>query len=372
MLTAGYQRILRPLMFRRHGGDAERVHEETLSQLEFLGRLVPARRVAAALIGTPRGAIRVAGIEFPGPVGVAAGLDKNGRAVRAWSSLGFGFAELGTVTAHPQPGNELPRLIRLPASAAIINRMGFNNHGAEALAARLASVGVRRGNRAVGIPIGISIGKSKITPLAEATADYLRSFAAVRDYADYVAVNVSSPNTPGLRRLQDRAALTELLGALTTASLAGSDREAGTPVPIFVKIAPDLGWPAVDELLAVCADTAVSGLIATNTTLARDHLSYADLDAGRQSGGLSGAPLTARSLEVVGYLAERSGLPVIGVGGIMSADDATATLDAGARLVQLYTGFIYAGPGLVRQINRRLAGRRGADHAVTSRTEGQP
>lgn len=348
MLIGGYQRLLRPVLFRRFGGDAERVHEETLSQLETLGARRAGRLAIGAFAGRPHGSVRVAGIDFPGRVGVAAGLDKDGRAARAWGSLGFGFAELGTVTADPQPGNEKPRLVRLPGSSAIINRMGFNNSGAQALAARLELLGVRRGNAALGIPLGVSLGKSKTTPLAEATADYLRSFDAVHHYADYVAVNVSSPNTPGLRGLQDRRALTDLLAALAAVAVDGP--------PIFVKIAPDLSWSAVDALLGVCADTGVAGLIATNTTLAREHLSYADLDRGREPGGLSGAPLTVRAREVVSYLCAHSELPVIGVGGIMSADDAVAMIDVGARLVQLYTGFIYAGPGLVRAINRRLSG----------------
>ncbi len=359
MLITGYERLLRPVLFRRFGGDAERVHEQTLSQLESLAGRAAGRRLTGLvggglLGGRPIGGkagtgVRLAGIDFPGRVGVAAGLDKNGQAARAWASLGFGFAELGTVTAHPQPGNEKPRLVRLPQSRAIINRMGFNNAGAQALADRLATFGVVRGNAALGIPIGISIGKSKITPLAEATADYLQSFAAVGPYADYVAVNVSSPNTPGLRQLQDRAALDELLGALSTAAA-----ETAGP-PVFVKLAPDLDWPALDEVVEVCLARGVAGLIATNTTLAREHLQAADRASGEQPGGLSGAPLTRRAREVVGHLRRQCDLPLIGAGGVMTAADAAALVDAGADLVQLYTGFIYSGPGLVRAINRRLA-----------------
>lgn len=353
MLITGYERVLRPLLFRRHGGDAERVHEQTLSQLEFLAARSAGRRLTGLVSGRPGAGVRVAGIDFPGRVGVAAGLDKNGQAARAWAALGFGFAELGTVTAHPQPGNEKPRLTRLPQSRAIINRMGFNNAGAQALAERLDGFGVRRGNGALGLPIGISIGKSKVTPLEASIGDYLSSFAAVSRYADYVAVNVSSPNTPGLRRLQDRDALGELLGALAGAA----DAEAGGGPPIFVKLAPDLEWPALDDLVGVCLEQGVAGLIATNTTLARDRLHRSDLARSEQAGGLSGAPLTLRARTVVGYLSRNTDLPVIGVGGIMTPADATAMVDAGARLVQLYTGFVYSGPGLVRSINRRLAER---------------
>jgi dihydroorotate dehydrogenase len=254
------------------------------------------------------------------------------------------------VTASAQPGNERPRLFRLPASQAIINRMGFNNAGAAALAERLRRAGVRRGNRAAGMPIGVSIGKTKATPLSEATEDYLTSFRLLAPYADYVAVNVSSPNTPGLRSLQDRAALHELVVELVAESrlLAAS----GSAVPIFVKIAPDLSEAALDEVLDVSLDAGVQGLVATNTTLARDGLRALDLSLAAQPGGLSGAPLTARARAVVRHLTRSSDLPVIGVGGIMTADDASAMLDAGAALLQVYTGYIYAGPGLVAAINQ--------------------
>jgi dihydroorotate dehydrogenase len=302
-----------------------------------LGAVPPAVAALRRFYGgaTPR---TVFGIPFPGPVGLAAGVDKDGRALKAWPAFGFGFVEVGTVTWHPQPGNEKPRLFRLPASEAVINRMGFNNGGAEALAARLQALGP------LAVPLGVSIGKSKVTPVEEAVDDYRRSLRVLEPYADYFAVNVSSPNTPGLRGLQDKAALDTLLGELRTS------------VPLLVKIAPDLTDEAIGEVLEVCSAHRVAGLIATNTTLSREGLAPEDAARGAEAGGLSGRPLTGRALEVVTFVAKETGggLPVIGVGGIQSADDALRMLDAGASLVQVYTGFIYRGPGLVREINRRV------------------
>ncbi len=350
ILDLGYRRLVRPVLFRAYGGDAERVHEQTLAAIARIGDQPVALRALRGLLArsaTPR---TVAGIDFPGLVGVAAGLDKNALGVRAWSSLGFGFAELGTVTARAQPGNDRPRLFRLPDSRAVINRMGFNNEGAQALADRLAVAGVRRGNAAVGMPVGISIGKTKSTPLEAATEDYLTSLRLLAPYADYLAVNVSSPNTPGLRSLQDADSLSGLVGAL----VAEAQRLAGPaePVPVLVKLAPDLSFDALDEALDVCARSGARGIIATNTTLARDGLAPGDQARAAEAGGLSGAPLAARAREVVGFLAERTDLPVIGVGGILTADDGRALLDAGAALLQIYTGFIFRGPALVAELNR--------------------
>lgn len=352
-----YRRLVRPVLFRAYGGDAERVHEQTLTSLRTVGQVAPVRAATAALLARHRRPVIVAGIDFPSQVGVAAGLDKNGVAVRSWAALGFGFAELGTVTARAQPGNDRPRLFRLPRSRAIVNRMGFNNAGAAALAGRLADAGVARGNGAVGMPVGISIGKSKVTPLEEAAADYLTSLRLLAPYADYVAVNVSSPNTPGLRALQDADSLTALLTSLTTEA----NRLAGgcDPVPVFVKLAPDLTDEALEQAVDVVETTGAAGLIATNTTLSRSGVDPREAARAAEAGGLSGAPLTVRARQVVGFLAARTELPVIGVGGVMSVDDGVALIDAGARLIQLYTGFIYAGPGLVTGLNRRLAERPG-------------
>jgi dihydroorotate dehydrogenase len=327
-----YQRLL----FRIGHGDPETAHEWTLRRLAALSRrplaLAALRRVYA--VSAPR---TVFGIRFPNPVGLAAGMDKDGRALAAWPALGFGFVEVGTVTRHPQPGNPKPRLFRAVASGAIVNRMGFNNAGADALARRLADQGRPP------VPLGISLGKSKVTPLDEAVEDYLYSLRTLRPYADYVAVNVSSPNTPGLRALQDREALDELLGALRA--------EAGT-TPVLVKVAPDLTDHALGELVEVCTARGVAGLIATNTTLSRDGLAEADAALATEAGGLSGRPLTERAREVVTFIAKRTELPVVGVGGVLVPEDALRLFDAGASLVQLYTGLVYAGPRLVKAISR--------------------
>ncbi|ASW54682.1 quinone-dependent dihydroorotate dehydrogenase [Plantactinospora sp. KBS50] len=334
-----FERVVRPRLFRIGGGDAEAAHEWTLRRLAALSGN---RAALAALRG--RYAVRaprtVFGVEFPNPVGLAAGMDKDGVALPAWPALGFGFVEVGTVTAHPQPGNPRPRLFRLPDSAAVVNRMGFNNCGAAALAARLAAL-----RRPLGVPLGISLGKSKVTPLDGAVADYLASYRALREHGDYFVVNVSSPNTPGLRELQDREHLDALLGALVGQR------------PILVKIAPDLTEPAIAELLAVCLERGAAGVVATNTTVARPEVAERDRPAAAQRGGLSGRPLAARAREVVAFVRREAGdaLPVIGVGGLMAPDDAARMFDAGASLVQLYTGFIYRGPALVRAVARAAA-----------------
>ncbi|MGJ3509725.1 quinone-dependent dihydroorotate dehydrogenase [Enemella sp. A6] len=348
-LLTGYRGFIRPGLFRIGGGDPEVAHETTLRMLSAVAAN-PIGRAAMRLLGDSAGdPVTVAGVRFDNRVGLAAGMDKNGHALRAWPALGFGHMELGTVTALAQPGNPKPRMFRLPNSGAVINRMGFNNDGSHALAQRLADAGVRRGNRALGVPVGVSIGKSKVTPLEGAVQDYLTSLRAVAPHADYIAINVSSPNTPGLRELQDRAALTELVDALVAeaAVLAGDQ----APVPIFVKLAPDLTRPALDELIEVATGHGISGLIATNTTLARDALAPTDQNLAGEAGGLSGAPLRARSREVVAHITASCDLPVIASGGIMSADDARAMLDLGAELVQVLTGLIYAGPGLITAIN---------------------
>jgi len=347
LLDRGYRRLLRPVLFRAGGGDPERVHDATLAALHRVGEIGPVRGALAALLARHRDPVRVAGVDFPGRVGVAAGLDKNGLGLKAWGALGFGFAELGTVTSQGQPGNDQPRLFRLPEHQAIVTRMGFNNAGAAALAARLAAADVVRGNGAVGIPLGISLGKTKTVPLAEATADYLASFRLLAGYADYVAVNVSSPNTPGLRSLQDGAALGELVGTLVAEARR---RDPDRPVPVFVKLAPDLTDDALEELLDVCTAAGAAGLVATNTTLSRD--AVAGHRHAAEAGGLSGSPLAARARAVVAFLTSRTTLPVMGVGGILTADDGRAMLDAGAVLLQVYSGYIYRGPALVAELNR--------------------
>jgi dihydroorotate dehydrogenase len=328
-----YQHVLRRALFSVGGGDPEVAHERTVAALSRLGRARPLVAGLRRFYGPPAPRT-VFGIRFPGPVGLAAGMDKDGVALRGWPAFGFGFVEVGTVTWHAQPGNPRPRLYRLPSSAAVINRMGFNNHGAAALAERLRRLGPQP------VPIGVSVGKSKIAD--DAGADYVASVSALWPHADYFAVNVSSPNTPGLRGLQDRAALDALVSAVVPAA---------SGKPVLVKIAPDLSDAAVEDVLEVCHSRGIAGVIATNTTLSRDGVPADPVSA--QAGGLSGRPLFGRALEVVSFVAERSSLPVVGVGGIHSADDASRMFDAGAALVQVYTGFIYEGPGLVRRINRR-------------------
>jgi dihydroorotate dehydrogenase len=311
-----FERAVRPWLFRIGGGDAEAAHEWTLHRL---ARLSPAARALLKSRYFAGEKVNVFGVDFPNRVGLAAGMDKNGVALAAWPALGFGFVEAGTVTARAQPGNDKPRLFRLPDQEAVINRMGFNNLGAQALADRLEGMKPE-------VPLGISLGKSKVTPLEDAVEDYRASYELLAPHADYIAVNVSSPNTPGLRQLQDRAHLGAILAALKG------------DVPVLVKLAPDLSDHALGEALDVCESHGVAGIIATNTTI----------NHGGQAGGLSGAPLRERARAVVSFVHKGSGLPIIGVGGIMTPQDAARMFDAGASLIQLYTGFIYHGPALVR------------------------
>lgn len=357
-MRTAYETLVRPVLYRLGRGDAEVAHEQTLHGLRRLSKVPGAVPVLASTYGAlPAGVDRtVFGLRFPSPVGLAAGMDKNGVALPAWRALGFGFVEVGTVTALPQPGNEKPRLFRLVESEAVINRMGFNNLGSEALAKRLAAYGD------LGYPLGVSIGKSKVTPLEDAVEDYVTSLRRLHAYGDYFAVNVSSPNTPGLRALQDAGHLRELLTALRAESAALSEAGEATPgsagpKPILVKIAPDLTEAAIDELLGVCTDVGIAGIIATNTTIGRPGLAPADQALAAETGGLSGRPLAEISAKTVAHIHAETGgaLPIIGVGGVLEPSDATRLFDAGASLVQLYTGLIYRGPGLVRATNRRLA-----------------
>ncbi|TCN42020.1 dihydroorotate oxidase A [Kribbella orskensis] len=347
-----YRKVIRPVLYRLGKGDAEVAHEQTLHGLRRLSRVPGAVSALSRSYGSlPAGLERtVFGVRFPSPVGLAAGMDKNGVALPAWRALGFGFVEVGTVTAHAQPGNEKPRLFRLVESEAVINRMGFNNLGSAALADRLAQYGD------LGYPLGVSIGKSKVTPLEDAVEDYVTSLRRLYRFGDYFAVNVSSPNTPGLRSLQDSGHLRELLTALHAEAEALSSGGRG-PKPILVKIAPDLTEQAIDELLGVCTDVGVAGIIATNTTIGRAGLAPADERLAGEAGGLSGRPLTEISAKTVAHIYAETGgaLPIIGVGGILDPADAARLLDAGASLVQLYTGLIYRGPGLIRRTNRNLA-----------------
>lgn len=307
------------------------------------------------------------GLPFPNPVGLAAGFDKDGKYYKNMASLGFGFLELGTVTPLPQGGNPQPRLFRLPQDKALINRMGFNNEGVEALAERLLRDG-RPGN----VILGGNIGKNKVTPNEEAVNDYVKCFERLFPLVDYFVVNVSSPNTPNLRALQDKEPLTALLSTLqnlnvklaqpTTAvvGMLGKPGELYGEKPILLKIAPDLTDGQLDDILAIVKDTGIAGIIATNTTIAREPLTTdkAAVEA-IGNGGLSGAPVRSRSTEVIRYLWENSGktLDIIGVGGIDSPESALEKLDAGAKLIQVYSGMVYAGPGLIRDIKRAVLAR---------------
>lgn len=336
--------LLRPLLFRL---DPERAHHLTLILLRWAGQLPIAHNLVRTRfeVNDPRLAIEAFGLKFKNPVGLAAGYDKNGVAVRGLSALGFGHIEVGTVTRQPQTGQPRPRVHRVPEAQAVINAMGFPNEGGDAL-----QVASRKWHVTPITRLGINIGKGKDTPLEEAADDYCALLKQAHGRADYVTINVSSPNTLNLRQLQARAAMEDLLKAVAAV------RDSLTPrLPVLVKIAPDLSEQEIDDALAAITTCGMDGLIATNTTVSRAGLP----DYARPlKGGLSGAPLQARATEIVRYLARRTALPIIGVGGIMNADDALKKLDAGARLIQIYTGLIYTGPGLTRAINEAIVRRK--------------
>jgi dihydroorotate dehydrogenase len=337
--------LARPFLF---GLDPEHAHELTLTALAAIQRTPLIALVEQARVSDP---VTIAGLAFPNRIGLAAGLDKNGRCIDAFGAMGFGFVEVGTVTPLAQPGNPKPRLFRIPEAGALINRLGFNNDG---LPAFIANIGQAR-FRARGGILGLNIGKNAATPIERATDDYLAGLAGVYPHADYVAINISSPNTKNLRTLQSDAALDALLAALAARRAELAD-EHGRKVPMFLKIAPDLDAAQIEAIAATVARHRVDGVIATNTTLARDGV-VGHANAG-ESGGLSGAPLARRSNEVIAGLRAALGtrFPIIGVGGVMSGRDARAKREAGADLVQIYTGLIYKGPALVRQAARALAG----------------
>ena len=328
-----YERFVRPLLFSI---DPETAHRLTIETLRAASRVDLALRFLKPFQPAPKPK-QLFGLSFPNPIGLAAGLDKNGVALPAWAALGFGFAELGTVTARAQPGNPKPRIFRLTEQDALINRLGFNNDGADVIAQRLRKL--RQSGRWPQMPIGINIGKSMKTSVADAIEDYVYSFHRLREFADYIVLNISSPNTPGLRELQGSAPLAELLSAIGEKNLI-------TRKPVLVKIAPDLTPGELDQIVATCEANTVAGIIATNTTL--DHSSIPT--ARDEQGGLSGGPLREKSTALIRAIATRSTIPVVASGGIMDPDSALEKIDAGAQLIQLYTGLIYRGPGLVREI----------------------
>ena len=346
-----HKKIIRPLLFWQ---DSEVAHNKAVSALARVSRSSFALDAVKSIYGSLELPTEVFGLKFPNPVGLAAGMDKHAAAVPGWSALGFGFCELGGVTWHAQPGNPKPRMFRAIPDESVINRMGFNNYGAEAVAQKLTEW--KSSGRWPSHPVGINLGKSKITPLENAAEDYANSFRALRELADFFVVNVSSPNTPNLRQLQDKAALDEIFAAIQEQN-GSQNSEARIQKPILVKVAPDLTFEALDEILELVAPRNIAGIVATNTTIARPPTTDAKLQKiYAETGGLSGRPLRARSTEVVRHLYKQTQgkLPIIGVGGIFDADDAWEKITAGASLVQVYTGMVYEGPGLARKINAGL------------------
>ncbi|MCU0449438.1 MAG: quinone-dependent dihydroorotate dehydrogenase [Bernardetiaceae bacterium] len=339
-----YKLLIRPLLF---WFPPERIHHWVFDLLKVLLAWPGAKTLARAVYGyqSPRLAQQFWGLHFPNPVGLAAGFDKDARLIDELACLGFGFIEIGTLTPRPQPGNPPPRLFRLPQDQALINRLGFNNGGVAAAVARLR----RRRSQVL---VGGNLGKNKDTPNQQAQLDYEKVFAELYPVVDYFVVNVSSPNTPGLRELQEKEPLTALLKALKAQNLA-----TGQPKPLLLKIAPDLTNPQLDDIVDIVQTVGIDGLIATNTTIARDGLlTPAPALTAIGAGGLSGQPLRHRATEVICYLRQRlgPGPVIVGVGGIYTAADAIEKLQAGANLLQLYTGFVYEGPGVVKRINRGL------------------
>lgn len=363
-----YKNWLRPLMFSTFKADPEWLHQQTLNGLAWFAQPLLHPPSPSAIAKTapyqrwlaktwthqdPRLNQQLWSLTFPNPMGIAAGFDKDGIAARAWPLMGFGLAELGTVTRHAQPGNPRPRLFRLPHDRAALNRMGFNNRGAAALASQLQSLGLDCGRA---IPIGINLGKSKITPLDQAAEDYLTSFRYLKSWGDYFVVNVSSPNTPGLRSLQAKDQLDQILSTL--------QQDNQGQKPLLVKIAPDLTQEAIAEIVDLAQIHGLSGIIATNTTVRRDHLKTQHLSmTGKalteEAGGISGAPLRQRATEVIRCIWQQTQgkLPIVGVGGIFTAEDAWEKITAGASLLQVYTGWVYEGPWMVRRILQGLGDR---------------
>ncbi|MBD1421572.1 quinone-dependent dihydroorotate dehydrogenase [Sphingobacterium chuzhouense] len=337
-------KLVKPIFFTM---DPETAHHRVTGGLRTFTKIWGAKSLLKSLytVNDSRLEREVFGLKFKNPVGLAAGFDKNGEYIEEMAGLGFGFIEIGTVTPRPQPGNEKPRMFRLVEDKGLINRMGFNNQGADVAAGRLRRLKDRNN-----LIIGGNIGKNKTTPNEEAVDDYTYCFNALFEYVDYFVVNVSSPNTPGLRDLQEKEPLKKILNTLQDLNYTKHIQR-----PILLKIAPDLTNSQLDDIVEIVTETKIAGVIATNTTISREGL-YSDPALVKEAGGVSGKPLTKRSTEVIKYLAERSNrsFPIIGVGGIHSAEDAIEKLEAGASLVQVYTGFIYEGPALISRILKKL------------------
>lgn len=341
-----YAKLIYPFLAK---GDAEQVHELTLAALESAEKLPLSTTALHTIRGRlPNKPVDVFGLTFPNPLGMAAGFDKDVRVASGLAALGFGHIEVGTLTPRPQIGNPKPRIFRLASDGAIINRMGFPNGGVEAALPRLRKLAHKKRDWV----LGVSLGKQKETELAHASADYVTVMQKVYPYSDYLAVNVSSPNTPGLRELQGRAYLDQLLGTLMEEGERLAAQYDLKSKPLLLKIAPDMDNASLDEILAAAEAAGIAGMIATNTTISRDNLTHPNKI---ETGGMSGRPLRQRSTEVVRYISENSQLPIVGVGGVNSAESAQEKLDAGATLIQLYSGLIYEGPRLPGQILRGLA-----------------
>ena len=351
-----YRNLIRPALFTQ---DAESIHHRTIAMLNWAARNELVCDAMRSFLAAPELPVELFGLRFPSPVGLAAGMDKNAEAVPAWAAMGFGFAELGAATWHAQPGNPQPRLFRAISEDAIVNRMGFNNIGAEAIAEKLADW--KKLGRWPNHPVGMNLGKSKITPLDQAAEDYANSFRVLRPYLDFFVVNVSSPNTPNLRQLQDKGALDTILAAIqevqspSAFAKATADRQSEnqSQKPILVKVAPDLSFEAVDEILELVGSRQIAGIVATNTTITRPASNEANVQrVYAETGGLSGRPLRARSTEVIRHLFRQTKgtLPIIGVGGIFNAQDAWEKIAAGASLIQVYTGLVYEGPAISRRV----------------------
>jgi dihydroorotate dehydrogenase len=340
--------LIKPILFRF---DPENIHYFVTRNLKRFNRFPGGAALSRAVwdLKDHRLEKEVFGLKFINPVGLAAGFDKNAEVISELANMGFGFIEVGTVTPLPQPGNPKPRMFRSPADKAIINRMGFNNLGVDVVAERIAAYRRKASAAQKGLIIGGNIGKNKNTPNEDAVSDYIKCFDRLFDVVDYFVVNVSSPNTPGLRELQEKEPLMALLNTLQQ-----RNNKEGISKPILLKIAPDLTNEQLDDIVEIVQQTKIAGVIATNTTIDKSSLSNDKLQ--EEAGGLSGAPLTKRSTEVIRYLANKSNrsFPIIGVGGIHSEADALEKLEAGASLIQLYTGFIYEGPGLIKRINQMI------------------
>ncbi len=339
--------LIKPLLFRF---DPEKVHYFVTRNLKRFNRMPGGSGISRMIwdFRDKRLEKEGFGLKFRNPVGLAAGFDKNAEVISEMANLGFGFVEVGTVTPMPQPGNDKPRMFRLPADEALINRMGFNNKGMDVVAENIAAYRRNARHAQQGLIIGGNIGKNKVTPNEDAVNDYIKCFDRLFDVVDYFVVNVSSPNTPGLRALQEKEPLMNILNTLQQ-----RNSKNGISRPILLKIAPDLTNEQLDDIVEIVKETKIAGVIATNTTISREGLKS---EKSGEAGGLSGRPLTGRATEVISYLSQKSNgaFPIIGVGGIHSAQDALDKLKAGATLVQLYTGFIYEGPGLISRINKKI------------------